>query len=83
MHKFYAFLFGIAVLFAFGSRLWAWWRKRSLRRQGIYPQPGRGSVVDVERLLKAGYYIDAIACYREIFPNAGLAEAKAAVDAMQ
>jgi hypothetical protein len=55
-------------------------RKSWLRRRGLYPPPGQASMADVERLLKAGYRIEAIQCYREIFPRAGLADAKEAVD---
>ncbi|MGV3754384.1 MAG: hypothetical protein ACO1QS_03305 [Verrucomicrobiota bacterium] len=57
-------------------------RKRWLRRRGLYPQPGQASMADVERLFKGGYRMEAIVCYREIFPQVGLAEAKAAVDAL-
>lgn len=56
---------------------------RWLRQQGIYPPPGQASVADVERLLQAGYYLEAIMCYREVFPKAGLVEAKAGVDALK
>jgi hypothetical protein len=58
-------------------------RKRWLRQQGIYPPPGQASVAHVERLLQAGYYLEAIMCYREVFPKAGLVEAKAGVDALK
>ncbi len=51
-----------------------------LRRAGLYPTAGHASLADVERLLRAGHYIYAIRCYREIQPLIGLAEAKRAVD---
>lgn len=77
---YFAVVLFFIVLFC---QLRQWQRKRALRRQGIYPQPGQASISDVERLLKAGYRIEALMCYREVFPSAGLAEAKAAVDALK
>ncbi|HEY1173163.1 MAG TPA: hypothetical protein VGH19_17470 [Verrucomicrobiae bacterium] len=64
------------------ARVYRWNQKRQLRSQGIYPQAGQASMADVERLVKMGHRIEAIVCYRELFPHAGLAEAKEAVDAL-
>ena len=68
--------------FLVAFRSYYWWHIRSLRRQGIYPQSGQASMADVERLSKTGYRIEAIRCYREVNPHAGLAEAKNAVEAL-
>ena len=54
-------------------------RHAELRRTGVLPPEGQGSMADVERLVRAGQKIEAIRVYREIHPGVGLAEAKKAV----
>ncbi|MCD6050734.1 MAG: hypothetical protein K0Q55_2137 [Verrucomicrobia bacterium] len=76
------YIAGVFFLILFLMKLSHWQRIRSLRRQGVYPQPGQASMSDVERLVKAGHRIEAMVCYRELFPKAGLAEAKETVDAL-
>lgn len=39
---------------------------RRLRASGLYPPDGRGTVADVERLLREGYKVSAIKLYRQI-----------------
>ncbi|HEY1172627.1 MAG TPA: hypothetical protein VGH19_14760 [Verrucomicrobiae bacterium] len=74
----------IAVVVSFlAIKIHFWWRIRSLRRQGIYPPAGQVTMADVERLSKTGYRVEAIRCYRELNPQLGLAEAKAAVEALK
>lgn len=52
-----------------------------LRRAGLYPLPGKGSIKDVRDLIKNNEPIMAIKCYREIF-SCSLKDAKAAVDTL-
>ena len=54
-------------------------RVAALRREGMYPAAGRATMADVERLVRAGYRLWAIRCYREIH-HCGLADAKKAVE---
>ena len=51
------------------------------RRSGIYPEHGKATMADVERLLRLGNRPWAIRCYREL-NKIGLAEARKAVDEM-
>ncbi|MFO1488069.1 MAG: hypothetical protein U1F65_06295 [Verrucomicrobiota bacterium] len=55
------------------------WRTAMLRRSGVLPAKGQGTMADVDRLIKAGHRVDAIRCYREIH-GVSLVEAKLAVD---
>lgn len=55
-------------------------RDSALRRAGVLPLEGEGTMADVERLVRAGQKIEAIRVYREIHPEVGLAEAKQAVE---
>jgi hypothetical protein len=56
-------------------------RIRRLRESGEYPPPGRGTMADVERLVRLGRKIEAIKLYREIH-GIDLMTAKSAVDAI-
>lgn len=49
------------------------------RREGRYPQEGKGTLTDVQRLVRSGDKILAIRLYREI-NKVGLKEAKDAVE---
>jgi len=49
------------------------------RREGRYPQEGKGTLDDVKRLVRSGDKILAIRLYREI-NKVGLKEAKDAVE---
>jgi hypothetical protein len=58
-------LFGTAGMLS----IIGWWTGRRMsraRRAGIYPPPGRGSIEDVERLIRQGEKMLAIRLYREI-----------------
>ena len=50
-----------------------------LRKIGLYPKKGTGTLNDVEKLVNEGYMIEAIKLYREI-KNVGLKEAKDEVE---
>lgn len=56
-------------------------RIRRLRESGEYPPAGRGTMEDVERLVRLGRKIEAIKLYREIH-GVDLKAAKSAVDAI-
>jgi ribosomal protein L7/L12 len=49
------------------------------RREGLYPQEGKGTLDDVKRLVKSGQKILAVRLYREMY-KVGLREAKDAVE---
>jgi ribosomal protein L7/L12 len=48
---------------------------------GFYPAPGKATMADVERLLRLGYKVSAVRCYREI-NQISLTEAKRRVEDM-
>ncbi len=50
-----------------------------LRKIGLYPKKGTGTLNDVEKLVNEGHKIEAIKLYREI-KNVGLKEAKDEVE---
>jgi ribosomal protein L7/L12 len=50
-----------------------------LRKIGLYPKKGTGTLNDVKKLVNEGYMIEAIKLYREI-KNVGLKEAKEEVE---
>lgn len=75
-------LIPVVLVLLIASRFSQWRRGRHLRQLGLYPSPGNASLMDVERLVKAGYRVDAVRCYREVYPHVGLAEAVTAVDKM-
>lgn len=52
-----------------------------LRRSGRYPERGKGTMADVERLLKMGSRVLAVRCYQEIH-TCSLRQASEAVDAL-
>jgi len=64
----------VALAYIFTSR-----RDAALRQSGVLPAAGQATMVDVERLVRAGERISAIRVYREIH-HVGLAEAKKAID---
>lgn len=53
----------------------------TLRRSGLYPEAGKASMADVERLLSRGLPTLAMRCYREVH-GCGLRQAKEALAAM-
>lgn len=53
----------------------------TLRRAGLYPEAGKASMADVERLLSRGLPTLAMRCYREVH-GCSLREAKEALAAM-
>lgn len=75
-------LIPVVLVLVIASRFSQWRRVRHLRQLGLYPAPGSASLMDVERLVKAGYLVAAIRCYREVYLQAGLTEAKSEVDEM-
>jgi hypothetical protein len=52
-----------------------------LRRTGDYPEPGKATMADVERLLNMGSRVMAVRCYREIHA-CSLRQASEAVHAL-
>lgn len=56
-------------------------REFTIRKSGDLPAPGKATMADVQRLIRADQLISAIKCYREIH-QIGLAEAKEAVEAL-
>jgi ribosomal protein L7/L12 len=72
-------LAGIMFALIVVQQIFLAWQIAGLRRAGLYPAAGQAKLADVEHLLRAGHYIYAVRCYREIQPI-GLAEAKQAVD---
>ncbi len=76
-------LIPVVLVMVIASRFLQRRRDRHLRQLGLYPAPGNASLMDVERLVKAGYRVDAVRCYREVYPQVGLAEAVAAVDKLR
>lgn len=79
------------VVFVAWRGVWMWRSKESdyqkptedddaaNRRSGVLPAAGTATMVEVERLVRAGERIAAIRVYREIH-HVGLAEAKKAID---
>jgi len=66
--------------FVFGHALWLL-RIIYLRRAGIYPQRGRASESDIQKLVQAGYRVEAMRCHREVYKSS-LRQAKGAIDLM-
>jgi len=54
----------------------------ALSRPELLPAPGKATMADVERLVRAGEHLAAMRCYREIHP-VSLAEAQKAIDDLQ
>ena len=54
-------------------------KMNKLRKIGLYPKKGTGTLNDVEKLVSEGYRIEAIKLYREI-KGVGLKEAKEEVE---
>jgi uroporphyrinogen-III synthase len=54
-------------------------RRARLRRLGLYPRKGHARPDDVDRLLAAGYRVEAMRCYREVY-GASSQEAREAID---
>ena len=59
-----------------------WFQITKLRRSGHYPERGKATMADVERLVRMGSRVLAMRCYREIH-GCSLRQAKEAVDALQ
>ena len=72
----------IALLFLVVAQALTWFQITKLRRSGRYPERGRATMADVERLLRMGLRGLAMRCYREIH-GCSLRQAKEAVDALQ
>lgn len=71
-------LIGLMGAIPLVTRLLFEWRVRRLRADGVYPEAGRESADDVERLKRAGETVLAVRCYRAVH-QVGLAEAHAAI----
>lgn len=70
-----------ALLFIIAAQLITTFQLASMRRSGLYPQRGKATMADVERLLDSGARVWALRCYREIH-RCSLRQAKEQIDAL-
>jgi hypothetical protein len=70
----------IVVLFG-AAEAFSSFHMAKLRRSGRYPERGKATMGDVERLLKTGSPVWAVRCYREIH-GCSLRQANEAVRAL-
>lgn len=69
---------GLMLAVPLVARLLSARRLRMLRANGVYPEEGRESEADIERLKRAGETVFAVRCYRAVH-HVSLAEAHAAI----
>lgn len=71
----------VVVVVVLSLHFYTLFKLSNLRKAGVYPKAGQASSADVERLVKSGFPVLAIRCYRELH-GCSLRQARAAVQAL-
>ena len=74
-------IFTAAVVVVLAFHFYSLHQLSKLRRAGVYPKAGQASSADVERLVKSGFPVLAIRCYRELH-GCSLRQAREAVQVL-
>jgi hypothetical protein len=80
MYYIYAIIMLLIIILIL--QLHSFFQKYFWIRSGLYPEEGKATMLDVERLAKEGHHMMAITCHREVTASS-LKEAKRAVELIE